>query len=195
MLYSLTAAAADDGVRMAAALCFCERKMTVLFVSLEDGRLYRLRLLRSLQCLLVLLLLSGCGGSTSDQRGTRVGGVGLVHLDGAPLPAGRIVMISDQGNGQVKASALIEDGVFQFCEDSGPLAGSVRVEIHPVRLELEEFEARRGEDPSASVEWKAVRIPPQYNVMSTLTADVSTVDGIVPINFELVSQPKPLRKM
>ena len=176
----------------------------MLFVSLEDGRLYRLpprrslcllRLLRSLQCLLVLLLLSGCGGSTSDQRGTRVGGVGLVHLDGAPLPAGRIVMISDQGNGQVKASALIEDGVFQFCEDSGPLAGSVRVEIHPVRLELEEFEARRGEDPSASVEWTAVRIPPQYNVMSTLTADVSTVDGIVPINFELVSQPKPLRKM
>lgn len=117
-----------------------------------------------------------------------MGGLGLVTLDGEPLPMGRIVMVSDQGNGKVKAAADIVDGVFSFDEESGPLEGDVRVEIHAVQMELEDFESQRAENPGR-LEYSRVTIPAAYNVNSTLTANVSSEGGIVPVNFDLVSHP------
>jgi len=141
--------------------------------------------------LLFVLFVIGCSGCSSkppELRGRRVAGLGLVTLDGEPLEQGRIVMISDQGHGQVKAAADIVDGVFTFDEDSGPLEGEVRVEIHAVAMELEDFEARRAENPSR-LDYSRIVIPAAYNVQSTLTATVSEDGGIVPVNFDLVSHP------
>lgn len=138
--------------------------------------------------ILFTVFVVGCSSNPEESRGHRVGGLGLVTLDGEPLKQGRIVMISDQGHGQVKAAADIVDGVFTFDEDSGPLEGEVRVEIHAVAMELEDFEARRAEHPSR-LDYSRITIPAAYNVQSTLTATVSEDGGIVPVNFDLVSHP------
>lgn len=143
---------------------------------------------RAVWALLCTIAAVGCSGQREDPRGNRVAGVGLVTLDDAPLTAGRIVMISDQGGGTVKAAADIVDGVFTFDEVSGPLEGEVRVEIRALAMELEDFESRRAENP-ATLRYSRITIPAAYNVKSTLTAAVSEQSGIVPAHFDLVSHP------
>ena len=138
--------------------------------------------------LLLVIVVAGCGDTTEDKRGTRVGGNGLVSLDGRPLEAGRIVFITDHGSGAVKAVAAIRNGSFTFTEKNGPLEGGARVEIHPVGLELEDFEAQRGGDPTRQVDVTRIDIPARYNVKSDLTAVVCAKDGISPVNFELSSK-------
>lgn len=141
-----------------------------------------------LACFVALNVLVGCGEKAPDKRGTRVGGVGLVTLDGEPLQMGRIVMIADQGNGKVKAAAEIHDGVFEFTKDNGPLEGKVQVEIHPAPMDLEDFESQRGGDPTVRVAITRVPIPRRYYVDSKLTAVADADTGIVPVNFDLVTE-------
>lgn len=136
---------------------------------------------------LVVVGIAGCGGSREDTRGVRVSGEGVVTLDGEPLQMGRIVFITNQGNGEVKAAAMIQHGSFVFSEDTGPLEGTARVEIHAVELELEDFEKQRGGDPGKLVDITRVDVPKKYSVNSTLSATVSAEDGIDPLIFELTS--------
>lgn len=136
----------------------------------------------------LLLLIAGCGGTEEDQRGVRVGAIGLVTMDDEPLKLGRIVFITDQGNGTVKATAMIQDGSFTFTEDNGPLEGEARVEIHPVAMELEDFESERGGDPNNVIPITRVAIPARYSVRSELKATVSAASGIQPLAFELTSK-------
>ena len=129
----------------------------------------------------------GCGG-VEDQRGVRVAGEGFVTIDGAPLDMGRIILITDQGNGEVKASAMIQDGAYSFTEESGPLEGQARVEIYPVEMELEDFETQRGGDPKKKVDFTRTDVPARYNVKSDLSATISAEDGIAPLFFELTTK-------
>lgn len=150
----------------------------------NSGRAAWLRLL----LLSLLPVIVGCGGDTNDQRGTRVAGIGLVTMNDKPLPTGRIVFFTDQGNGQVKSSALIRDGSFTFTEKNGPLEGRARVEIHAVPMELEDFEAQRAAHPEQQVPITRCAIPACYNIQSELTATVSAESGIQPLAFQLTSQ-------
>ena len=129
---------------------------------------------RGLLCLAVASLFAGCGASVEDPRGTRVAAEGTVKLDGAELAAGRIVFLSNQGEGTVKATALVEQGRYSFDEDNGPLPGTARVEIYPIEMDLEEFEKTRGGDATQRVPLSDVWIPARYNTHSTLTAEVGT---------------------
>lgn len=129
----------------------------------------------------------GCGSAKVDERGQRVSVAGQVQLDGQPLSRARIVFISDEGAGAVKATALIEDGVYSIAEAHGPLAGSARVEIHPELMELESLEAERGSDRYKPVATKAVNIPARYNSQSELSAPLAS-EGDNTFNFELASK-------
>lgn len=142
----------------------------------------------SLLLLGLVVSVSGCGEPALPTRGVRVGGSGMVTLDGELLQQGRIVMIMDQGNGEVKAAAMIRDGAFEFTEESGPLEGKARVEIYPVGVELEEFESQRGGDFTRPVDFTRVEIPVKYNVKSELIAEVSAEEGIFPLTFELTGK-------
>lgn len=129
---------------------------------------------RGFICLALAMLLAGCGASVDDPRGMRVAAEGTVSLDGAELPAGRIVFLSNQGEGTVKATALVEQGRYSFDEDNGPLPGTARVEIYPIEMDLEEFEKTRGGDATQRLPLTDVWIPARYNTHSTLTAEVGT---------------------
>lgn len=132
------------------------------------------------------VLLSGCGTEV-DERGQRVGVSGKVMIDGQPLTKGRIVFVSDEGAGAVKATALIENGSYVIDEERGPLASSARVEIHPELLELGELEVMRGGDHFKKIDIRPIVIPPRYNTRSELTAQISE-DGDNVFNFDLTSK-------
>lgn len=129
----------------------------------------------------------GCGGSDIDDRGQRVSVTGEVKLDGQPLSNARIVFISDEGAGTVKATALIENGTYSIDETNGPLPGNARVEIHPELMELEILEAAKDGDRYKSVETSPVSIPARYNSRTELTAPVSSEDENI-FDFDLASK-------
>ena len=134
----------------------------------------------------VSVSLSGCGAKV-DERGQRVGVSGKVTMDGQPLTRGRIVFISDEGAGAIKATALIENGTYAIDEKRGPLACGARVEIHPELLELGELEAARDGDRFKKIDIRPIVIPHRYNTRSELTAQISR-DGENAFNFELASK-------
>ena len=135
---------------------------------------------------IVSVSLSGCGAEV-DQRGQRVGVSGQVMIDGQPLTKGRIVFVSDDGAGAVKATALIENGTYAIDEKRGPLASNARVAIHPELLELGELEVARGGDRFMKIDIRPIAIPHRYNTRSELTAQISE-DGDNAFNFELASK-------
>ncbi len=130
------------------------------------------------------LVLVGCG---SDSRGERFALTGTVTFDGQPLSRATIVFVSGEGSGSVKASGQVEDGVFSIDAGRGALIGEARVEVYPELVELEEFEAARGEDFSNPTEAKTIDIPTRYNTESELTAIVKA-DGNNDYGFHLVSK-------
>ena len=130
----------------------------------------------------------GCGATEQPSRGQRVAVDGIVTLDGDHLQAGRIVYITDQGAGKVKAAAAIVHGYYNFTVENGPLAGKARVEIYPKEIELEQFEEARGEDRNRSVDIVAVKIPVRYNLRSELSADVQHDAESNLFHFDLLSK-------
>lgn len=139
--------------------------------------------------LLLLLSAMGCG-SSDDPRGRRYPAAGTVTMNGLPLDAGRIYFLSDQGAGEVRASAMIQEGAFAFEGFNGPLAGTARVEIRAAEMELEELEARLRQKSESSEPIHLVKtwIPPDYNTRSKLTANVSDKVDENHFQFELVSR-------
>jgi hypothetical protein len=146
-------------------------------------------MMKNLCCALLTIgsvSLSGCGAEVGE-RGQRVGVSGQVIFDGQPLTKGRIVFVSDEGAGAVKATALIENGTYAIDEKRGPLASSARVEIHPEILDLGELEVARGGDRFKKIDIRPIVIPHRYNTRSELTAQISE-DGDNAFNFELASK-------
>ncbi|APZ96510.1 hypothetical protein [Fuerstiella marisgermanici] len=130
----------------------------------------------------------GFGDAREDSRGVRVAVDGSVTLNGELLPAGRIIFITDQGDGQVKAAAEIVNGWYSFTDQNGPLKGEARVEIHPVGLELEQFEATRDGNVRKRIDVTPMDIPTKYNVRSKLTATISADSTENYVNFELATR-------
>lgn len=141
--------------------------------------------LRQIKTCVILLSLVvfvvGCG-SEPDPRGERVGVSGTVTLDGVPLASGTIRLISDQGNGSLKATAQITDGAFALDAQNGPLTGTVRVEVTPPEPELEQFEKLRDGEESG---FTPIYIPARYNLESELTATIEPGVAEQQLTFDL----------
>ncbi|WP_165070177.1 hypothetical protein [Paludisphaera rhizosphaerae] len=96
---------------------------------------------------------------------------GSVLFDGKPLATGSIQFQpgGGPGEGSVGAGAVIQDGKYQIDREKGLTPGSYRVvilshdsSIQPVQEDV----------PGGGVRLAPELIPPQYNVKTTLTAEV-----------------------
>ena len=128
-------------------------------------------------------LLIGCG---EDDGLPRLEISGMVTLDGTPLPTGSIQFQPNATLEQVAVAegTTIQDGRYALAQEKGLVPGSYGVIIlsHAADAPLEE------ELPGAGVRLPKERIPPQYNVKTTLVADVSA-DGENVFNYDLKSKP------
>lgn len=146
--------------------------------------LQRSRLAVEAVLLLLIVCQVGCGGG--DPRGQRSAVEGKVTLDGKPVSAARILFISEEGDaGSLKASGVIQNGAFSISEDTGPVIGKNRVEIHPQVMEIEELEAARKKNPRKRISADVVSIPAKYGSSSELTADVKADAASNQFTFEL----------
>lgn len=131
--------------------------------------------------------LSGCGGKSGPQRSSVKG---KVTFDGQPVADGSIVFLPAQGVTGPSAGGEIRDGVYDIAEAGGPVPGAHRVEITATRTEGTENVAgvdgaTGGASGGGSIPKVTMYIPPQYNLDSTLQADIKS--GANTFDFELKS--------
>lgn len=128
---------------------------------------------------LVSLSVAGCG---QESRWQRLPVSGTVTLDGEPLAGGTITFVPLKGAAGPKARTSVVDGSFEFDADRGPVAGTMRVEIHSAGVDVEEFEQmiRSGQRPVT----RRIAIPKDFNDYSQLRVQVAT-DGANQFEFNL----------
>lgn len=138
--------------------------------------------------LLAAMFVSGCGKPADGPD--RVAASGTVTLDGEPLPHGVIRFIPVDGTEGPKASAVVEQGAFEFPSHYGPVPGMHRIEIETVDPDLPDpdDEAAINEYVAAQRRQPAFRqVPRIYNRASQLKEQV-TPEGPNEFEFELVSR-------
>lgn len=122
---------------------------------------------------------AGCGGAGPQRRAVS----GEVTLDGKPLAAGTVTFAPREG--VTAATAEVFDGSFRIGPSEGPAPGSYQVEIASVRPTGRRI--KHPDLPSETIEEVHNVIPPQYNVETSLSADVQT-EGQNSFRFDLVSR-------
>lgn len=131
-------------------------------------------------------LLGGCG---EDDGLPRQEVSGRVTLDGVPLPTGTIQFQPNASIEQVAVAegTLIEDGQYRLEPEKGLIPGSYRVIIlsHDDNAPSEEELPGGG----GGVRLPPELIPPQYNVNTTLVAEVAADKENV-FNYDLESKKK-----
>ena len=133
-------------------------------------------LCRSPALLLLAVLMSGCGQDT----GGRLGVSGTVRFQGAPLQTGTIEFAS--ADAKQLSGSTITDGKYSVPADKGLTPGKYTVRISAAQ---DAGAAPTGPPgPESMTEQAKALIPPQYNVDSTLTAEV-TEGGSNVFDFDL----------
>ncbi len=126
--------------------------------------------------LLAVIVAAGCG----QDIGGRIGISGNVQFQGSPLATGTIEFVS--ADGSQRSGATIERGLYSIPAPKGLLPGKFTVRINCAQ---EAGPAPTGPPGPESMGQAAKNlIPPQYNVNSTLTAEV-TESGENEFDFDL----------
>lgn len=120
-----------------------------------------------------LLLLASCG--PDGPRRYRV--TGKVTWEGAPLPAGDILLTPT--NGGIPDAGKIKDGAYDMLATEGAKQVAIIAvrEVGPI-------------DPSMGMARRENYIPPRYNDATTLTLNVSP-DGTNSFDFALTEKEPP----
>lgn len=134
---------------------------------------------------------AGCS-SRDDPRGARAAVRGRVTLDGSPVERGTIVFRSAGDGEGVKATGLIEEGMYRIAPEFGPLVGPARVEIHAAMRELEEFDSARQAASGQIPKMSLVDIPARYGRGTELTVEISAGSGNE-FDFQLTREANPAR--
>ena len=121
---------------------------------------------------LCLLLLAGCG------HGNPLGRVdisGKITLDGKPLPDGNIRFLPQQSGGVQTGAVIDSGGEYHIEKLQGLPPGKYRVQIFSSEKPkgAPAVVAAPAGLPPPSIE----RIPPQYNLASTLVVEVPATDS------------------
>ncbi len=120
--------------------------------------------------------MSGCGGGMECFP---VGGT--ITLDGQPLPAAKVSFMPDDELGVATMGVTDAGGVYtlrQTADQNGAPPGSYTVRITTYR------EGKPDADPS--IPGVPETVPPQYNLRTTLSAEVGSEENN--IDFELKSK-------
>lgn len=131
---------------------------------------------RSTVVLVLVVLISGCGQSTGD----RLGLSGTVRFQGAPLQSGTIEFAS--ADAKQLTGSTIKDGKYSVPAAQGLPPGKYTVRISASQEEGATPTGPPG--PESMTQQAKSLIPPQYNVDSTLTAEV-TEGGDNVFDFDL----------
>lgn len=127
----------------------------------------------------------GCGGSELPRNPVQ----GYVFFEGQPVDSGIIRFLPTESTKGPAATATINDGFYKIERDSGPVAGTYRVEIE--KQLATEFEI---DDEAAYAEaFKRTKgkplpqqaIPAKFNRQSTLKATVEPVADVVTLDYDL----------
>jgi hypothetical protein len=127
-----------------------------------------------------LMVLAGCG-----PRSDRLEISGNVTLDGAPLDGGSIRFTS-LGEKIIASGALIQQGEYHIKQEKGLTVGTYHVEITAPDVNAQPVMVPVGGGRSMPVQPE--RIPPEYNVKSKQTIEVS-LDGDNHFVFDIVTRP------
>jgi len=126
--------------------------------------------------LLLAIFTSGCG----QGAGGRLGVSGTVRFQGAPLQTGTIEFAS--ADAKQLSGSTITDGKYSVPADKGLTPGKYTVRISAAQ---DAGAAPTGPPgPESMTQQAKALIPPQYNVDSTLTAEV-TEGGSNVFDFDL----------
>jgi len=147
---------------------------------LERWKLSR-RLAELLPAVGLVIILAGCG-STSD----RLAISGEVSLDGVPLDGGWIRFTSLEGQDLMASGAVIQNGRYSIPAKKGLRPGTYRVEMSSPDLAAPPVMVRDTPD-SMGIPAAPDRIPPEYNVNSEKTIEV-TIDGDNHFVFDIASR-------
>ena len=133
------------------------------------------RVCRGVVCIVFLAGISGCGGIECFPV------TGTITLDGNPLADARVSFMPDDELGVPTMGVTDTGGVYtlrQTADQNGAPAGSYTVRITTYREGKPDAEPPVPGDPE--------RVPPQYNLRTTLTAEVRPEENI--LDFELSSK-------
>jgi hypothetical protein len=131
----------------------------------------------------ILGILTGCG-PTSD----RLAVSGEVSLNGAPLDQGAIRLTST-GTEKLRAcGGMIQNGEFHIPQEKGLPPGTYLVEISAPDLSVPPVVYKGAPGEPALPPTAPERIPPEFNVNSKKTVDVSA-DTDNHFVFEITSRP------
>lgn len=144
------------------------------------GLLQHQRLASTLACA-TLVGLVGCS-PTSD----RLSLSGSVSLNATPLDRGSIRFSSSEGQKLVATGALIRDGHYHVPQEKGLPPGRYRVEISSPDVSAPPVLVRDGPG-TAGIPAAPERVPPQYNVNSQQSIEVSA-DGDNRFDFDIVAK-------
>lgn len=140
---------------------------------------------RSLGCVLLLgcftAAMIGCG----EAGPKRAAVTGTVKLDGAAVESGSITFIPTKDSKNPSAAGEIEGGEYNIPLDSGPAAGTYRVEIRWSRPTGKKIEMGSPSPPGTMVDEVKEAIPAKFNSASTLTKDVEAGENT--LDFDLTS--------
>ncbi len=126
----------------------------------------------------VVLLVAGCGGGDGLPRQSVSG---KITLNGEPLKQGTIQFFPDDPAMEKPTSggSPIEDGSYAISAENGLVPGKYRVSISSPSTEMSSDAT-----PGSGANLPKDLIPADYNVASTLSADVKA-GGDNTFNFEL----------
>jgi hypothetical protein len=135
---------------------------------------------------------AGCGGAYDDLPRHEISG--MVTLDGQPVAEGVIQFLPNGPMTGTQVGAMIRGGSYSIRRDEGPVPGTYRVTINaPTRVGKADDGPPSDAPPDSIALPRAKKapavqvkdmIPKQYNVQSTLTAEVKA-EGPNTFNFDL----------
>ncbi len=133
-----------------------------------------------------LLGLAGCGGSSDELPREEVSGE--VTLDGQPLDSGSISFMPGSPEIATQGGSTIADGSYSIPEDLGLVPGAYTVRITSNLGDTTPAEDETGM-PGMPPPPPKEALPPQYNIQSTLKAEVKT-GGPNTFDYELTGATK-----
>jgi hypothetical protein len=130
-----------------------------------------------------LLRSTGCGPHSDRLEIT-----GAITLDGAPLDGGSIRLSCTGGEKLIASGAMIQNGQFAIPQEKGLPPGIYQVEISAPDNDAPLI-MYRSEAGGPSMRTQPERIPPEYNVNSKQTIEV-TADGENHFVFDIATKTR-----
>jgi hypothetical protein len=118
---------------------------------------------------LALVLVAGCGGSSSQ----RVPVSGTVQFNGKPVTNGGISFIG-RDKDTISTNGPITDGKYELTAQDGPTPGKYQVQISWLKKTGRKINLTENRDPEYTQDETIEQIPAKYNNNTTLEVEIKS---------------------